>query len=202
MIKIYAQNPNEKAVARVADVLRSDGVIVYPTDSVYAFGCSIRSPKAIERLRALSGKKGDEFSIVCPDLSTISAYARVDNAVFKVLKRNLPGPFTFVLNASGKVPDKFLEKRKTVGVRIPDHAVALAIVEALGHPLVTASVKDSEEEYTTDPSLIEERYGYGGGGGDRRRLRSLRADDGRGLHGRERYRRVEGRNRRISLTGL
>ena len=154
MIKIYAQNPNEKAVARVADVLRSDGVIVYPTDSVYAFGCSIRSPKAIERLRALSGKKGDEFSIVCPDLSTISAYARVDNAVFKVLKRNLPGPFTFVLNASGKVPDKFLEKRKTVGVRIPDHAVALAIVEALGHPLVTASVKDSEEEYTTDPSLI------------------------------------------------
>ncbi|WP_289061765.1 L-threonylcarbamoyladenylate synthase [uncultured Alistipes sp.] len=159
MIKIYAQNPNEKAVARVADVLRSDGVIVYPTDSVYAFGCSIRSPKAIERLRALSGKKGDEFSIVCPDLSTISAYARVDNAVFKVLKRNLPGPFTFVLNASGKVPDKFLEKRKTVGVRIPDHAVALAIVEALGHPLVTASVKDSEEEYTTDPSLIEERYG-------------------------------------------
>ena len=159
MIKIYAQNPNEKAVARVADVLRSDGVIVYPTDSVYAFGCSIRSPKAIERLRALSGKKGDEFSIVCPDLSTISAYARVDNAVFKVLKRNLPGPFTFVLNASGKVPDKFLEKRKTVGVRIPDHAVALAIVEALGHPLVTASVNDSEEEYTTDPSLIEERYG-------------------------------------------
>ena len=159
MIKIYAQNPNEKAVARVADVLRSDGVIVYPTDSVYAFGCSIRSPKAIERLRALSGKKGDEFSIVCPDLSTISAYARVDNAVFKVLKRNLPGPFTFVLNASGKVPDKFLEKRKTVGVRIPDHAVALAIVEARGHPLVTASVKDSEEEYTTDPSLIEERYG-------------------------------------------
>ena len=159
MIKIYAQSPNEKAVARVADVLRSDGVIVYPTDSVYAFGCSIRSPKAIERLRALSGKKGDEFSIVCPDLSTISAYARVDNAVFKVLKRNLPGPFTFVLNASGNVPDKFLEKRKTVGVRIPDHAVALAIVEALGHPRVTASVKDSEEEYTTDPSLIEERYG-------------------------------------------
>lgn len=159
MIKIYAQNPNEKAVARVADVLRSDGVIVYPTDSVYAFGCSIRSPKAIERLRALSGKKGDEFSIVCPDLSAISAYARVDNAVFKVLKRNLPGPFTFVLNASGKVPDKFLEKRKTVGVRIPDHTVALAIVKALGHPLVTASVKDSEEEYTTDPSLIEERYG-------------------------------------------
>ncbi len=158
MIKIYAQNPNEKAVVRVADVLRSDGVIVYPTDSVYAFGCSIRSPKAIERLRALSGKKGDEFSIVCPDLSTISAYARVDNAVFKVLKRNLPGPFTFVLNASGKVPDKFLEKRKTVGVRIP---TTPSRWRSSRH---RASVRDrfgqgSETEYTTDPSLIEERYG-------------------------------------------
>ena len=143
MIKIYAQNPNEKAVARVADVLRSDGVIVYPTDSVYAFGCSIRSPKAIERLRALSGKKGDEFSIVCPDLSTISAYARVDNAVFKVLKRNLPGPFTFVLNASGKVPDKFLEKRKTVGVRIPDHEFCRRMLRALGRPIVSTSANIS-----------------------------------------------------------
>ena len=145
MIKIYAQNPNEKAVARVADVLRSDGVIVYPTDSVYAFGCSIRSPKAIERLRALSGKKGDEFSIVCPDLSTISAYARVDNAVFKVLKRNLPGPFTFVLNASGKVPDKFLEKRKTVGVRIPDHEFCRRILRGLGRPVVSTSANISGE---------------------------------------------------------
>ena len=183
MIKIYAQNPNEKAVVRVADVLRSDGVIVYPTDSVYAFGCSIRSPKAIERLRALSGKKGDEFSIVCPDLSTISAYARVDNAVFKVLKRNLPGPFTFVLNASGKVPDKFLEKRKTVGARD-------RFGQGFGGGVYDRSVADRGA------------LRLGGGGGDRRRLRSLRADDGRGLHGRERYRRVEGRNRRISLTGL
>ena len=145
MIKIYAQSPNEKAVARVADVLRSDGVIVYPTDSVYAFGCSIRSPKAIERLRALSGKKGDEFLIVCPDLSTISAYARVDNAVFKVLKRNLPGPFTFVLNASGKVPDKFLEKRKTVGVRIPDHEFCRRILRGLGRPVVSTSANISGE---------------------------------------------------------
>ena len=145
MIKIYAQNPNEKAVARVADVLRSDGVIVYPTDSVYAFGCSIRSPKAIERLRALSGKKGDEFSIVCPDLSTISAYARVDNAVFKVLKRNLPGPFTFVLNASGKVPDKFLEKRKTVGVRIPDHEFCQGLLRRFGRPIVSTSANITGE---------------------------------------------------------
>lgn len=160
MIRIYPKNPDEKAVARVVDILRRDGVIVYPTDGVYAFGCSIRSAKAIERIRVLSGRQGNDFTIVCPDLSTVSVYARVSNAVFKLLRRNLPGPFTFVLNASGKVPDKFLEKRKTVGVRIPAHAVPVALVEALGCPLVTASVKDSdEEEYTTDPSLIEERYG-------------------------------------------
>lgn len=160
MIRIYPKNPDEKAVARVVDILRRDGVIVYPTDGVYAFGCSIRSAKAIERIRVLSGRQGNDFTIVCPDLSTVSVYARVSNAVFKLLRRNLPGPFTFVLNASGKVPDKFLEKRKTVGVRIPAHAVPVALVEVLGCPLVTASVKDSdEEEYTTDPSLIEERYG-------------------------------------------
>ena len=116
IIKIYPQNPNEKSVAQAADILARDGVIIYPTDSVYAFGCS--------------------------------------------LKRNLPGPFTFILNASGKIPDKFLEKKKTVGIRIPDNGIPIALVEALGNPMVTASVKDSrEEEYTTDPSLIYERYG-------------------------------------------
>lgn len=160
MIRIYPKNPDEKAVAQVADILRRDGVIVYPTDGVYAFGCSVRSAKAVERVRTLSGRRGNDFTIVCPDLSTVSLYAKVNNAVFKLLKRNLPGPFTFVLNASGKVPDKFLEKRKTVGVRIPAHTIPLALVEALGCPMVTASVKAAdEEEYTTDPSLIEERYG-------------------------------------------
>ena len=160
IIKIYPQNPNEKSVAQAADILARDGVIIYPTDSVYAFGCSLKSTKAIERIRAITGKTGPDFSIICPDLSVVAAYAKVDNTVFKLLKRNLPGPFTFILNASGKIPDKFLEKKKTVGIRIPDNGIPIALVEALGNPMVTASVKDSrEEEYTTDPSLIYERYG-------------------------------------------
>ena len=161
IIKIYPRNPNEKAVAQVVEILAHDGVIIYPTDSVYAFGCSLKSNKAIERLRSITGKEGSNFSIICPDLSTIATYAKVDNDTFKMLKRNLPGPFTFLLNASGKIPDKFLEKKKTVGVRIPDNAIPIALVEELGHPMVTASVKDPEEEaYTTDPSLIAERYGH------------------------------------------
>lgn len=160
-IRIYPQNPSEKAIAQVADILRRDGVIVYPTDSVYAFGCSIKSAKAIDRLRAVTGKTGDLFSIICPDLSTVSTYAKVSNDVFRILRRNLPGPITFVLNASGKVPDKFLERKRTIGVRIPDNPIPVAIVAELGHPLVTASVRDADEqEYTTDPSLIAERYGH------------------------------------------
>lgn len=160
IIKIYPQNPNEKAVAQAVGILAHDGVIIYPTDSVYAFGCSLKSNRAIERLRSLTGKEGSNFSIICADISTISSYAKIDNDTFKMLKRNLPGPFTFLLNASGKIPDKFLEKKKIVGVRMPDNSIPIALVQALGHPMVSASVKDSdEEEYTTDPSLIAERYG-------------------------------------------
>lgn len=161
IVRIYPQNPNEKEIVRIGDILRNDGVIVYPTDGVYALGCSLRSPRAIERVRAISGKQGPDLSIICADIGAIAQYAKVDTPVFKLLKRNLPGPFTFILNASGKVPDKFLERKKTVGVRIPDNNIPLALVRELGHPLVTTSVKDDsgEEEYTTDPSLIYERYG-------------------------------------------
>ena len=150
IIKIYPQNPNEKSVAQAADILARDGVIIYPTDSVYAFGCSLKSTKAIERIRAITGRTGPDFSIICPDLSVVAAYAKVDNTVFKLLKRNLPGPFTFILNASGKIPDKFLEKKKTVGIRIPDNGIPIALVEALGNPMVTASVKDSREARPDD----------------------------------------------------
>ena len=160
LTKIYEQNPSEKELKRVVEALERDGIVIYPTDSVYAFGCSLKSNKAIERLRSLTGKMGSNFSIICPDLSTIAAYAKVDNDTFKMLKRNLPGPFTFLLNASGKIPDKFLEKKKIIGVRMPDNSIPIAMVQALGHPMVSASVKDmDEEEYTTDPSLIAERYG-------------------------------------------
>lgn len=161
LIKIYEQNPSEKELQRVVDALENDGIVIYPTDSVYAFGCSLRSPRAIERLRRMKGKDAEAFAVVFEDMAQVAEYCRVDNAVFRILKRNLPGPFTFVLNASSRVPDKALEKRHTIGIRIPGHAVSRAIVSALGCPLVTSSVREGDEvvEYTTDPELIHEHYG-------------------------------------------
>jgi tRNA threonylcarbamoyl adenosine modification protein (Sua5/YciO/YrdC/YwlC family) len=161
IVKIYPDNPNPKAIERVVAVLESDGVIVYPTDTVYAFGCSLKSPKAIERLKAIRGKSTADMAVVFADLSHIADYARVDNSTFKILKRNLPCPFTFILKASGRVPDKFLEKRKTIGVRIPENPIPLHLIQRLEVPLITASVKDDDDviEYTTDPELIEEKYG-------------------------------------------
>ncbi len=162
LIKIYPENPNERAISRVAEILRADGVIIYPTDSVYAFGCSLKSVRAIEKIRALKDKKATDMAIVCSDLSHIADYARVDTPTFKILKRHLPGPFTFILRPSNRMPEKFLMKRHDVGVRIPDNNIVSEIVRALGCPLVTTSVKDDDEviEYTTDPSLIDEKYGH------------------------------------------
>ncbi|WP_295935332.1 L-threonylcarbamoyladenylate synthase [uncultured Alistipes sp.] len=161
LTKIYEQNPSERELRKVVEALESDGIIIYPTDSVYAFGCSLHSPKAIERLRRMKGKDAGAFTIVFEDIAQVADYCRVDNAAFRILKRNLPGPFTFVLAASSRVPDKALEKRRTIGIRIPANAIARAIVGALGCPLVTTSVKDDDQvvEYTTDPELIHERYG-------------------------------------------
>lgn len=159
LTKIYGQNPSERELQRVVAALEADGTVIYPTDSVYAFGCSLRSARAIERLRRLKEKA--DFALVFADLAQVAEFCRVDNVAFRILKRNLPGPFTFVLPASSRVPDKTLGKRKTVGVRIPAHPVARAIVGALGMPLVTTSVPlDAETaEYMTDPELIHERYG-------------------------------------------
>ncbi|MDL2320154.1 threonylcarbamoyl-AMP synthase [Alistipes sp. OttesenSCG-928-B03] len=161
VIKIYPQNPNEKSIAQVVDVLRNDGVIIYPTDGVYAYGCSVQSPKAIERIKTIKRKKEGTFSIMCADLSGIADYAKVDTPTFKLLKRNLPGPFTFILKASSKVPDKVLARRKTIGVRIADNPVTLAIVSELGSPMITSSVRSYDEilEYATDPELIAEQWG-------------------------------------------
>ena len=141
LCKIYGQNPSERELQRVVGALGSDGIVIYPTDSVYAFGCSLRSVKAIERLRRLKGK--NEFALVFADLAQVAEFCRVDNAAFRILRRNLPGPFTFVLPASSRVPDKTLGRRKTIGVRIPAHPVARAVVGALGCPLVTASDRKS-----------------------------------------------------------
>ena len=141
-------------------MLERDGLIIYPTDSVYAFGCSIRSPRALEHLRRIREKAEGEFAVVFENLAQVAEYCRVDNAVFRVLKRNLPGPFTFILTASSRVPDKALARRQTIGVRIPSNAVARSIVAALGAPLLAASVReDDEQEYMIDPELIHERYG-------------------------------------------
>lgn len=161
IVKIYPENPNEKAIGRVCESLRDGDVIIYPTDSVYALGCSLKSVKGVEKLKKITGKSEKELTLVCPDLSTISEYAKVDNVTFKILKKYLPGAITFILNASRSVPVKVLEKRKTIGVRVPDNAIVQSIIKELEGPLLTASVKigDLEEEYTTDPELIDEMFG-------------------------------------------
>lgn len=163
IIKLYPENPNEKSVRQIVDLLRSGGVIVYPTDTVYALGCSLGEPKAIEKMRKIKGKNETEMSIVCADLSEVSDYAKVDNAAFKILKRNMPGPFTFILPASSRISEKVMRGRKTIGIRVPDHPIAQAIVRELGLPMVTTSVRtrnaeDAEEGYYTHPELIHERY--------------------------------------------
>lgn len=163
LIKIYPENPNPKQVQKVVDVLRSGGLIVFPTDTVYAFGCDLMNTKALQRLAAMRGVKLEKanFSFICSDLSNLSDFARqIDNTTFKYLKRSLPGPYTFVLQGGSKLPPVF-KKKKEVGIRIPDHTVPRAIVDLLGNPIVSASLYDEDEilEYTTDPELIYEKWG-------------------------------------------
>ena len=160
IMRIYPQNPAEREVQRVVETLERDGVIVYPTDSVYAYGCSLHSPRGLERLKQLTGKRNDTLTILCDGISRIAEYCKVDNNTLRILKRNLPGAVTFLLEASSRMPDKALQRRRTIGVRIPDNAIACAIVQRLGCPLVTVSLKsDDDAEYMTDPELIQERYG-------------------------------------------
>ncbi|MFI3285427.1 MAG: L-threonylcarbamoyladenylate synthase [Rikenellaceae bacterium] len=160
IIRLYSKNTSEKDLSHICETLDGGGVVIYPTDSVYAFGASIQSPKAIERLKELTGKNLEELSIVCSSISQIAEYCRVDNSEFKILKRNLPGAITFILKASQRIPEKAIGKRKTIGVRIMDNPITAAIIEHLGVPIVTASVKSgSDEEYTTDPELIHEMWG-------------------------------------------
>lgn len=160
-LKIYPENPNEKEIDKVVKLLQDGGTIIYPTDSVYAMGCDALNVRGIEKIYKYRGVDAQKalLSIICHDLSNISEYARVNNNQFKILKKNLPGPFTFILEASNRLP-KMYKMRKTVGIRIPDNNIVRAIVDKLGNPLLTASVKDEDEviEYTTDPELIFEKY--------------------------------------------
>ena len=160
LLKVFKDNPNERFMELAADVMRRGGVVIYPTDTLYALGCDALNNNAIEKICKLKGLKSEKtnLSIICEDLSEVAKYARLDNANFRLLKDNLPGPFTFILPALSKLPKAF-KGRKTVGVRIPDNAVSAALVKALGNPIMTTSVPvGNEEDYFTEPELIAERY--------------------------------------------
>lgn len=162
IIKIYNDNPNPKEIEKVVKILQKGGVVIYPTDTVYGLGCDFTNTKALERIAKIKGVKLEKanFSFVCKDLSNLSNYVKqIDTATYKILKRALPGPYTFVLPGSNSLP-KVFKKRKTVGIRVPDNTIARAIVEALGNPIVSTSIHDDDEvlEYTTDPELIFEKW--------------------------------------------
>jgi len=161
-IKIYEENPNPKEINRVVQVLRKGGLIIYPTDTVYGLGCDITNTKALEKIARIKGVKlaKANWSFICADLSNLSDYVRqIDAATFKILKRALPGPYTFILPGNNNLPKDF-KKKKTVGIRVPDNAIAKALVEGLGNPIVSTSIRDDDDvlEYTTDPELIFEKW--------------------------------------------
>lgn len=177
LLRIYPENPNEKAIQQVVDVLKNGGLIIYPTDTIYGLGCDITNHKAIEKICQIRGIKPDKanFSFICHDLSHISEYVKpIDTSVFRMLKKALPGPYTFIFEATNKVPKLLSSNKKTVGIRVPDNNIAREIVNQLGNPIVSTSIRDEDEilEYSTDPELIYEKYrdsvdividgGYGG----------------------------------------
>lgn len=175
LIRIYPENPNPREISKAVGVLKDGGLVIYPTDTVYAIGCDALNVKAVERICQLKGvnPQKSNLSIICYDLSNISEYAQVSNAAFKVLKKNLPGPFTFILPTSNRLP-KIYKNKKEVGIRVPDNNIIRTLVKELGNPILTMSVRDEDEvmEYTTDPELIHEKFadkvsmvidgGYGG----------------------------------------
>ncbi len=161
-IKIYEDKPNEAAIKKVVEVLKNGGLVIYPTDTVYGLGCDITNTKALERIAKIKGVKLEKanFSFICSDLSHISDYVKqIDTATFKILKRALPGPYTFILPGNNNLPKEF-KKKTTVGIRVPDNAIALEIVRQLGNPIVSTSIHDEDAvlEYSTDPELIFEKW--------------------------------------------
>jgi tRNA threonylcarbamoyl adenosine modification protein (Sua5/YciO/YrdC/YwlC family) len=163
LIKIYPENPNEKTIQQVVEVLRRGGLIIYPTDTVYGLGCDITNHRAIEQIAKIRNIKLEKanFSFVCYDLSHISDFIKpIDNTTFRVLKKALPGPFTFIFNANNNVPKLLSSNKKTVGIRVPDNNIARCIVKELGNPILSTSIHDDDDvmEYSTDPELIYEKY--------------------------------------------
>jgi tRNA threonylcarbamoyl adenosine modification protein (Sua5/YciO/YrdC/YwlC family) len=163
LIKIYPENPNDREIQKVVDILNNGGVIIYPTDTVYGIGCDINNPKAVNRVAKIRGINLEKanFSFICFDLSHIADYTKnVPNDVFKLMKRNLPGPFTFVLEANNNVPKIFKARKKTIGIRVPNNNIIRTLVKQLGNPILSTSIHDEDEilEYSTDPELIHEKY--------------------------------------------
>lgn len=163
LVKLFNENPNPREILRIVDVLRDGGIIIYPTDTVYGLGCDITNARAVEKVARIKGVKVEKnnFSFICSDLSHLADYTKpIPNHIFKLMKKNLPGPFTFLLEANNNLP-KYFKGKKTVGIRVPDNNIIREIVRQLGNPILSTSIKDDDEilEYTTDPELIDEKYG-------------------------------------------
>jgi tRNA threonylcarbamoyl adenosine modification protein (Sua5/YciO/YrdC/YwlC family) len=161
-IKIYEDKPSEASIKKVVEILRDGGLVIYPTDTVYGLGCDITNSRALERIAKIKGIKLEKanFSFICSDLSNLSDYVKqIETSTFKILKRSLPGPYTFILPGNNDLPKEF-RKKKTVGIRVPDNNIALEIVRMLGNPIVSTSIHDEDEvlEYSTDPELIFEKW--------------------------------------------
>lgn len=177
LLKIHPETPGARQILMATEILKKGGLLIFPTDTVYGLGCDIFNHKAVERVSRLKGVNPEKanFSFICQNLSELTNYARhVDNATFKLMKQSLPGPFTFILEAGNNVPRIFRNRKKTIGIRIPDNKIITEIVKELGNAVLTTSIRDEDEilEYTTDPELIHEKYsnlvdavidgGYGG----------------------------------------
>jgi tRNA threonylcarbamoyl adenosine modification protein (Sua5/YciO/YrdC/YwlC family) len=165
LLRIYNENPNLKHIRQVVNLLDAGAIIIYPTDTVYAMGCDIKATRSIEKIAQLKGTnpRNPDLSLIFHDMSMLSEYTVIrDNSIFKLLKRNLPGPFTFIVQANNQIPKLFRNKKKTVGIRIPDNKIVMELVRELGRPIVTTSIHDQDDilEYTTDPELIYEKYKY------------------------------------------
>ena len=164
ILSVHPNDPAPRHINMIVDLLKNGGVIIFPTDTVYGLGCSIEQPKAVDRIARIKGIKKEKanFSAIFNTLSMISEYTRpIDNHVYRMVRRNLPGPFTFILNANNNIPRIFQSKKKTIGIRIPENPIVMAIVAALGQPLLTTSIHDQDTivEYTTDPQIIDDNFG-------------------------------------------
>lgn len=163
LLRIHPDNPAPRHIKMVIETLEKGGLVIFPTDSIYGLGCSIYQSRAVDKIAQIKGTKKEKanFSVIFNSLSMLSEFTKpFENTIFRLIRRNLPGPFTFILNANNNIPKIFQSKKKTVGIRIPDEPIVSLIVEELGHPLLTTSIRDEDEivEYTTDPGLIYEKY--------------------------------------------